>query len=79
MARDLVFYKAIFGENFAFKDDYKDDIVKIISVGNINTYSRPILSHGGSITVPEIILNNKQKIVYYSDPNGNIFALLQKN
>ncbi len=80
MERDLLFYKRIFGKNFIFQDQTQNqnpDIVRIIDVNSINKYQNKILSYGGSLTVPEIELDNKQKIIYYSDPSGNIFALLE--
>ncbi len=82
MERDILFYKRIFGDNFIFQEevqaqDEAPDTVRIIDVNSINTYQNKILSYGGSLTVPEIELDNNKKIIYYSDPNGNIFALLE--
>ncbi len=82
MERDILFYRRIFGNNFIFKEDLVEEIqntdaVRIIDVNSIHSYQERIISHGGSLTVPEIELDNKQKIIYYSDPSGNIFALLE--
>lgn len=79
--RDLLFYKKIFGEKFHFninKED-DDDFVKIIDVGNITDYESTILQLGGHLTVPTVELNKNQKIAYYSDPDGCIFALLEND
>lgn len=61
-----------------FGDDTKgDNTVRIIKVNDIDTYKKPILKNGGELTVPEIVLSNNNKIIYYTDPGGNIFALFQ--
>ena len=76
--RDIVFYKKIFGEQFIFQNyEEKSDIVKIIDVTHINDYENQIIEFGGNLTVPTVELRDKQKIAYYSDPGGCIFALLE--
>lgn len=78
--RDIVFYRKIFGDEFMFKmaDDY-DDVVKIIDVDHINGYEKKILQNGGNLTVPTVELKDRQKIAYFSDPDGCIFALLEND
>lgn len=78
--RDIVFYKKIFGNEFIFKrnDDY-NDVVKIIDVDYINGYKSRILEYGGHLTVPTVELKDHQKIAYFSDPDGCIFALLEND
>ncbi len=78
--RDIIFYKKIFGEQFNFqnKNGYSD-VVKIIDVTHINDYENQILQFGGNLTVPTVELKDKQKIAYYSDPGGCIFALLEND
>ena len=78
--RDILFYKKIFGENFKFiKVEEKNDVVRIIDVPHINEFEQRILRLGGNLTVPTVELKDKQKIAYYSDPDGCIFALLEND
>lgn len=80
MERDLNFYRNVFGNSFAFKkQSEKSNFVKVINVDDISIYKQTIIQQGGSLTVPKIELSNKQIVIYYSDPDGNIFALLEKH
>lgn len=76
--RDIIFYKKVFGDSFNLvSPNEQEDVVKIIDVDHIYDYEQEILNFGGELTVPTMDLLDKQKIAYYSDPNGNIFALLE--
>lgn len=76
--RDIIFYKKLFGDQFKFmKMEEKNDVVRIIDVPHINDFEQRILQLGGNLTVPTVELKDKQKIAYFSDPDGCIFALLE--
>lgn len=77
--RNSLFYKNVFGYDFDFGDDPSSDYVKFIDVDNIKNYKMKILNLGGDLTVSEIELRNHKKIAYFSDPDGNIFALLEND
>lgn len=78
--RDIIFYKKIFGEAFQLQaSDKREDVVKIIDVKQITDYENKILQLGGNLTVPTVVLSASQKIAYYSDPDGCIFALLEND
>lgn len=78
--RDIIFYKKIFGEQFRFKKvEEKNDVVRIIDVPHINEFEDKIITLGGNLTVPTVQLKDNQKIAYYSDPDGCIFALLEND
>jgi len=80
MMRDMIFYKKIFGEKFKLMPMAdKDDVVRIIDVPHITDYENKILKLGGNLTVPTVELRDNQKIAYYSDPDGCIFALLEND
>jgi len=78
--RDIIFYKKVFGETFSLiTPEENDDVVKIIDVDHIKDFEKQIIHFGGQLTVPTMELMGRQKIAYYSDPNGNIFALLEND
>ncbi|MCH4890361.1 hypothetical protein EZV73_22450 [Acidaminobacter sp. JC074] len=80
MMRDIVFYRKIFGNEFKFPlvEDTKD-VVRIIDVEHIIDYEQKILNSGGNLTVPTVQLKDSQRIAYFSDPDGCIFALLEND
>jgi len=76
--RDMIFYRKIFGEHFTFSaKESKEDFVKIFDVPHIQQFESKILQNGGDLTVAEVVLKDNQKIAYYCDPDGFIFALLE--
>ena len=77
MMRDLIFYKKIFGEAFHLTNKQQEDFVQIIDVDHIRKYESQIFKFGGNLTVPIMELPDSKKVAYYSDPDGNIFALLE--
>lgn len=78
--RDIIFYKKVFGETFnLITRGQQEDLVKIIDVEAIKDFEPQIIQLGGELTVPTMELMGRQKIAYYSDPNGNIFALLEND
>lgn len=76
--RDKIFYEKVFGERLS-KEIMKNenDFVKILDVEEITTYEKEILKQGGCLTVPTMRLDANKRVAYFSDPNGNIFALIE--
>jgi len=78
--RDIIFYKKIFGNQFNFPlVEATKDVVRIIDVKRIIDYEQKILNFGGNLTVPTVQLKDNQRIAYFSDPDGCIFALLEND
>ncbi|MBN2797181.1 MAG: hypothetical protein JXR88_17345, partial [Clostridia bacterium] len=68
----------VFGEkltNEIMKNE--NDFVKILDVEKITQYEKEILKQGGNLTVPTMRLDANKRVAYFSDPNGNLFALLE--